>query len=245
MRMALLKRTDLPGWLSRKYGTAIVLAKALGVTRQTAHNFLSGRTLPSYENCHKLGLDIAFLLREEEGTRGMMDLSEFLTQRERDRQSGRGISELELNNLLLGEKGESMMKDVVQATRSTALRLGTVDGTSFQWDDGRSGRAMVPQLKLSPVGVEFNGLMFAGPGRSRQPRIVFGWVPTDSRAETRELPNQVWRLTLSSAAGALGWNVNGEEIMGVTSLELAQQIIKQLIEFRDEYILATQPTLRA
>lgn len=77
--MALLRRTELPIWLSKKYGTSTALANALSVTRQTAHNLLTGRTIPSYENCEKLGLGLAFLVRETEGTREVTNLDDFLS----------------------------------------------------------------------------------------------------------------------------------------------------------------------
>ena len=137
-----------------------------------------------------------------------------------------------------------MLRDVIQTTRATAARVGAVDGISFEWDNGQSGRALVPQLKLHPVGAEFIGLQLAIPGGSLQPRVVFGWVPTHDPRDARELPNQVWRLSLSLAAGVLAWNVNGDELMCVSSVELAQQIIKHLIEYRDEYLLTSQGALR-
>jgi hypothetical protein len=47
----------------------------------------------------------------------------------------------------------------------------------------------------------------------------------------------VWNLTLSCNEGALTWDVNRDEIIGASSIELAEQIVKQLVEFRDEYML--------
>jgi len=46
---------------------------------------------------------------------------------------------------------------------------------------------------------------------------------------------QVWDLALSINGNELAWDVNGDEIIGVTPAELAEQIVKQLIEYRDEY----------
>ncbi|MFZ0303003.1 MAG: hypothetical protein WAL75_09970 [Terracidiphilus sp.] len=149
------------------------------------------------------------------------------------------MSESELDELLFSDRGESMLRDLIHATHASAAKVGAIDRTPFEWDDGQSGRAWVPQLKLNPVGAEFIGLQFTIQGGSRQPRVVFGWVPTDTR-DLRELPNQVWKLSLSYAAGTLAWNVNGDEIMSASSAELAQQIVKHLIEYRDEYLLASQ-----
>jgi hypothetical protein len=42
-------------------------------------------------------------------------------------------------------------------------------------------------------------------------------------------------LTLSSNGGEVVWDVNDDEIVGASSAELAEQIVKQLIEYRDEY----------
>jgi DNA-binding XRE family transcriptional regulator len=237
--MALLKRSELPVWLVKKYRSATALATALGVTRQTAHNLLTGRTIPSYENCEKLGLSAAFLVRETEGTVEMTTLDDFLMRREQSRLIGSRMSESELS---LSERSEAMLRDLIQVTRATAARVGKVGRTPFEWDDGQSGRALVPQLKLHPVGAEFIGLQFTVQGGSRQPRVVFGWVPTQDPGGTRELPNQVWRLSLSFTVGTLAWNVNRDEIMGVSSVELAEQIVMHLIEYRDEYLLAGRPT---
>lgn len=233
--MALLRRSDLPAWLSKKFGSSGTLAAALGVTRQTAHNLLTGRTIPSYENCEKLGLSLAFLPRETEGTREMTDLDDFLLWREQHLLAGGVISESALD-----ERGESMLRELIHATYATAARVGTVYGIPFGWDDGQSGRACVPQLSLHPVGAEFIGLQFAIPGGSKEPRIVFGWVPTRDPGDSQELPNEVWRLSLSNAAGTLAWNVNGNEIVRASSAELARQIVKHLIEYRDEYLSASR-----
>jgi hypothetical protein len=48
-------------------------------------------------------------------------------------------------------------------------------------------------------------------------------------------PDLRWILTLSSNDGEVVWNVNQDEIIGASSIELAEQIVRQLIEYRDEY----------
>jgi hypothetical protein len=239
--MALLKRSDLPAWLLKKYGSSGALATALGVTRQTAHNLLTGRTIPSYENCEKLGLSPAFLFRETEGSKEMTDLDDFLMRREQNCLHGGSMSESALNELLQSDRGESMLADLVSATRATAAKVESAHSIRFGWDDGQSNRAWVPQLSLHPVGAEFIGLQFTIPGGSRQPRVVFGLVPTHS-GDFEKLPNQVWRLSLLYTAGALAWNVNSNEIMSVSSAELARQIVKHLVEYRDEYLSASRAT---
>ncbi len=238
--MAILNRSELPVWLLKKYGSASALATALDVTRQTAHNILSGRTVPSYENCEKLGLTLAFLLQETEGTRGMTNLEDFLRQRNHDRLVAGRMTESELGDLMFGERGTTMMKDLIQAIQATAAQVGAVDASPFEWSDGQSGETLSPLLKLRPVGAQFMGHMFTLPGGLREPRVVFGWVATHDPTEERKLPNQVWRLALSYTAGVLAWNANGEEIMGATSVELAQQIVMHLIEYRDEYLSASR-----
>jgi hypothetical protein len=225
----------LHAWLLKKYGAASSLAAALGVTRQTAHNFLTGRTIPSYENCEKLGLLPVFLLREKEGTMEMSNLDDYLARREQDRRHGGPMSEAQLNAVLLSERGASMWKEVREATRGTAPRVGAIDGIPLEWDDGQVAG---PLLRLRPVGAQFKQVKSAPSGGSlRGYRVVFGWVTTDSGTETRALPNRVWNLTLSCNEGALTWDVNRDEIIGASSIELAEQIVKQLVEFRDEYML--------
>jgi hypothetical protein len=48
-------------------------------------------------------------------------------------------------------------------------------------------------------------------------------------------PDRWWTLTLSNNDGEVVWNVNQDEIIGASPNELAEQIVKQLIEYRDEY----------
>ncbi|MGB6828132.1 MAG: hypothetical protein WBE41_08830, partial [Terracidiphilus sp.] len=67
------------------------------------------------------------------------------------------MSESELDELLFSDRGESMLRDLIHATHASAAKVGAIDRTPFEWDDGQSGRAWVPQLKLNPVGAEFIG----------------------------------------------------------------------------------------
>jgi len=48
-------------------------------------------------------------------------------------------------------------------------------------------------------------------------------------------PDRRWILTLSSNGHELVWDVNEDEIVGASSVELAEQVVKQLIEYRDVY----------
>jgi len=229
-----LKRSELRAWLLKKYGSASALARALDVTRQTAHNLLTGRTVPSYENCEKLGLSAAFLVRETEGKREMTNLDDFLMQREQNRRTGGIMSEMELNTVLLTERGASMIKDLIKATRATAMRVGTIDGVPLEWDDGQAGRSLSPLLKLRPVGAQFKGPMFSATFGTKGLWVAFGWLPSGSGIGTKAL-DRVWNLTLSCDDGVLAWDVNRDEIIAASSTELAERIVKHLIEFRDEY----------
>lgn len=234
--MALLRLSELRPWLLQRYGSASALAAALGVTRQTAHNLLTGRTLPSQQNCEKLGLSPAFLVRETEGTKEMTNLNDFLMQRDQMRRSEGMASEAHLNAEWVGARGASMIRELIRATHATAAGVGMIDNVPFEWDDGRSGGSLSPLLKLQPVGSQFKRVMPAPVGGSlRGYRVVFGWVATHSGRGNKDLPDCVWNLTLSSNAGVLAWNVNRDEVIGATSIELAKQIVKRLIEYRDEY----------
>src|SRR5580700_6168087 len=79
--MDLLKSSELPAWLLERYGSASVLAKALGTTRQTAHNLMTGRTIPSYETCKKLGLEPMFMQMLTRSSDEMDTLEDFLLKR--------------------------------------------------------------------------------------------------------------------------------------------------------------------
>ena len=201
--MAILNRSELPVWLLKKYGSASALATALDVTRQTAHNILSGRTVPSYENCEKLGLTLAFLLQETEGTRGMTNLEDFLRQRNHDRLVAGRMTESELGDLMFGERGTTMMKDLIQAIQATAAQVGAVDASPFEWSDGQSGETLFSTVEASTCWRTIHGAYVYAPRRLREPRVVFGWVASHDPTEERKLPNQVWRLALSYTAGVL------------------------------------------
>lgn len=234
--VALLRISELRPWLLERYGSASVLAATLGTTRQTAHNLLTGRTLPNLETCAKLGLSLAFVYEEAEGATEMTSLDQYLAQRDRDRRSAGLISEADLNATLAGPRGAALIKSLMDATRATASRIGAVDGVPFQWDDGKSGGSLSELLKLSPVGAQFKRIMSPPMGGSlRGYRIDFGWVATPSGRGAKEVPTQVWRLTLTATNNVLGWNVNQNEIVGASSNALAEQIVKRLVEYRDEF----------
>jgi hypothetical protein len=236
--MDLLKCSELPAWLLRRYGSASNLATALGVTRQTAHNLVTGRTIPSYENCAKLGLDPAFLLTEKERKKETISLDDFLSKREHDRGLQREMAETGMGKApLQSERGGVMWKQLIKATRAISVRLGTIDGIPFEWDPGLPhGKSNYPQLKLGPVGAEFSDAKFApAVGLPTACRIVFGWVPTPLGLGNRAMPRRRWVLTLSANGSEIAWNVNNDEIVGASSVELAEQIVKQLIEYRDTY----------
>jgi hypothetical protein len=179
--VALLRPSELRPWLLERYGSAIVLAATLGTTRQTAHNLLTGRTLPNLETSAKLGLSPAFVYEQAEGAREMMSLDQYLVQLDQDRRSAGFISEADLNATLAGPRGAAMIKSLMDAPRAAAARIGAVDGVPFQWDDGKSGGSLSELLKLSPVGAQFKRIMSPPMGGSlRGYRIDFGWLATPS-----------------------------------------------------------------
>lgn len=243
LNMALLRRSELPVWLLKKYGTASALATAIGVSRQTAHNLLKGRTIPSYENCERLGLSPAFVSQETEGS-VLTGLDDFLAERERSRRGASMISNGEMNEVLFSERGATMLRGLVQATRAAATRVGVVNGVPFEWSDERSGGVMSPLLKLAPVGAQFKGHIFALPGSlQKEPYVDFGWVNRPDGIRIGQLADRIWRLSLTYNAGALTWSVIDEQIVCVSSVQLAEQITKCLVQYRDEY-LAANPSAR-
>ena len=144
---------------------------------------------------------------------------------------------MELN--AMNGRSIAMMENSIQATRATAERIGSVDGIPLEWDDGQSGGSLSPLLKLRPVGAQFKGDMFRMTlGSQKGHRVVFGWVNDPTEIRKKCPPDRVWNLTLSRSGDTLAWDVNHDEVVGASSVELAEQIVKQLIEFRDEYINA-------
>ena len=166
----------------------------------------------------------------------MTSLDNYLIQREQDRRSAGLLSGTDLDAILVGPRGTAMIRDLVRVTCATAARIGAIDGVGFQWDDGQSGGSLSPLLKLHPVGAQFKPIVSApAAGSIRGYRVDFGWVATHSGHGAKELPTQVWRLTLGVSNGVLAWNVNRDEIVGASSIELAEQIVKRLVEYRDEF----------
>jgi hypothetical protein len=236
--MDLMRRSDLPAWLLWRFGSASALAAALGVTRQTAHNLITGKTSPNNKHCEKLGIIPAFLLQERKIRRGLQGLDDFLLVRGRDRRKDDAMSEPELGKTpLSNERGAAMWKGLIQVTRGTAMRVGMIDGVPLEWDDGPPlGKSLSPLLKLDPVGARFKELRAAPfSGEPRNCAIVFGWVSTPMGSRKETPPDRLWTLTLSSDGSEPLWCVNCDEILGASSVELAEQIVKQLIEYRDEY----------
>jgi hypothetical protein len=219
--MDLIKRSELPAWLLRKFGSANKLAEELDLTRQTSYNLLTGRTIPNDETCRKLGLDPVFLLEPVERKRQMSTLEQFLANRGLERT---GSAEA---TTLLQERGATFWKELQEATRTTAEKIGRVDDIPLNWDP-------FPFLKLQYVSATFTpGLFGAGPPRGC--RVVFGRIPTAMYIDENKLAAEVWELSLEVFGGELSWSVNRDEIVGVTNSQLAEQIIVRLIQYRDEY----------
>jgi hypothetical protein len=236
--MEMLRRTDLSAWLLERFGNASALAAALGVSRQTAHNLITGQTRPNDRHCEKLGIIPAYLLPEKEIKRDMQSLDDFLSIRGHDRRQEGSVVEAELSGTpLSNDHGTAMWKGLIQVTCATAKRVREIYGVPFEWDDGLPrGKSQSPLLRLEPVGAQFKEVRSTPfVGATRNCLVVFGWVatPMDSRKQTP--PDLRWILTLSSNDGEVIWNVNQDKIIGASSIELAEQIVKQLIEYRDEY----------
>ncbi len=148
------------------------------------------------------------------------------------------MEEAELNGApLSNERGTAMWKGLIQVTRATAKRVGEIYGVPFDWDGGPPlGKSRSPLLKLEPVGAQFKEVRSTPfVGALRDCLVVFGWVATPMGSRKQTPPDRWWTLTLSSNDGVVAWNVNQDEIVGASSIELAEQIVKQLIEYRDEY----------
>ena len=145
------------------------------------------------------------------------------------------MSETEMN--AMREKDIAAMEELIMATCETAKRIGFVGGIPVEWDDGKSGGSFSPLLKLRPVGAQFKGEMFPVTCNTREGhRIVFGWVNNPSEVRRKRPTDWVWNLALSYSGGTLAWDVNRNEIVGASSIELAEKIVMQLIGFRDEYV---------
>ena len=221
--MDLLRRAELPAWLLKEYGSARGLATALGVTRQTAHNLTSGRTIPSYDNCERLGLDPVFLLTKPEERRTMNTLDEFLAKRNQNRHEATVASATAARRL--SEEGLAAWEGLLESIKATAGRVGKLDGEALEWNS-------FPFLKLKHVAASFTPLTL---GPSPECRVIFGRIPTAMYIDDNPLSTDVWELKLSFHGARLLWNVNAQEMVGVPSPDLAEQVVKRLIEYSDDY----------
>ena len=138
---------------------------------------------------------------------------------------------------LSNNRGTAMWKGLIQVTCATAKRVREIYGVPFEWDDGPPlGKSQSPLLKLEPVGAQFKEVRSTPfVGASRSCLVVFGWVTTAMGSRKQTPPDLRWILTLSSSGGEVVWNVNQDEMIAISSIELAEQIVKQLVEYRDEY----------
>jgi len=236
--MELLESKDLSAWLLNRFGNAGALAGELSVSRQTAHNLITGQTRPNDKHCDKLGIVPAFLVPERGIRQGMQSLDDFLWIRGRNRRKdGAMAGDQSSNAPLSSELGTAMWKGLTSVTHVKAMRVGEIDGVTFEWDEGPPlGKSRSPLLKLEPVGAQFKEVRSTPfVGEPRDCLVVFGWV-TNTTGSRKQMPYDLrWKLTLSRKDGAAVWNVNNDAIVGVSSDELGEQIIKRLIEYRDEY----------
>jgi hypothetical protein len=55
----IIRKNELPDYLKKKYGTAVQVSEALGVSRNSATHLLAGRFFPSDDSLRKIGFEIA------------------------------------------------------------------------------------------------------------------------------------------------------------------------------------------
>lgn len=152
----------------------------------------------------------------------MSTLDDFLRNR---REQG---ADDELNSRLLREGGAAMLDELKLAVQTTATRVGSVDGNVLEWNP-------FPFLKLQYVAATFTPGTLVG-GRPTGCRVVIGRIPTALYVDDNPLPSAVWELSLGVKGNQLVWDVKGEgSIVGISTLELAEQIVRRLIEYRDAY----------
>jgi len=151
----------------------------------------------------------------------MSTLEQFLTTRRH------ALADTEAAAKLLQEHGAAVWKELQQTTQTTAAKIGQVDGMPLEWDS-------FPFLKLQYVAATFApGLFGAGPPKGC--RVVFGRIPTAMYIDENKLAPEVWELALAVSGEQFHWSVNQNEIVGATNIQLAEQIIVRLIQYRDAY----------
>jgi hypothetical protein len=205
------------------------MASRLGLTRQAAHNLLTGRTIPGLETCLKLGLDPVYLQLGKENGREMSTLDDFLSQRSHDRLQHGAVAEIEQSKTrMIRERGAAMWEELKQTTELRAAGVGPVDGNRLEWNP-------YPFLKLEHVAATFTlGVLIDGVLRGT--RIVFGRIPNAMYIDDENpIGTDVWDLGLSVTGSGLVWDVNGDEVIGASSARLAELIIVRLIQYRDAY----------
>jgi hypothetical protein len=225
--MDLLKRSELPAWLQQRFGSVGALAAALNTSRQTAHNLFTGRTIPSFETCQKLGLEMVFMETKERGEGDMDNLDDFLTKRKLN------VS-MEMANQerlrLLREKSSEAWGDLQQATWVRASRLGKIDDASFEWNS-------YPYLSFGHVAATFSRATLATIIERQSPRfrVVFGRIPFGTYPVEKAPAQKAWDIELSVVGNELVWNVPALGVIGARTEKMAELVIRKLIEYRDKY----------
>jgi len=226
--MELLRRSEFSAWLLRRFKTTAELAAKLGVTRQTAHNLMTARTIPSYETCEKLGIEPAFLVVDKDKDVHMNTLDDFLSKRAIDQaqQSAAAESAARIRRLIQ-ERGAATWSQLLASVEELSVRVGQIDGHKLEWN-------RFPFLKLEYVAATlYAGILIDA--NLKGCRIVFGRIPIATYIDDNPISNEVWDLTFGVDGENIVWNVNDTEIIGISSIQLAEQLIKRLVIYRDEY----------
>jgi hypothetical protein len=222
--MDLLRRSELPAWFQQRFGSVSGLAKALNTSRQTAHNLFTGRTIPSHETCQKLGLELMFMETQERSKSDMENLDDFLASRKLNA-SMEQANQQRLR--LIREQASATWAELLEATQSRASRLGKVDDVAFEWNS-------YPFLLFGYVAATFSHAIAVGNGLPRF-RVVFGRNPLGIYPFDQAPATEVWDLELSVLGNELVWNNTASGVVGVPTQKMAEQIIRKLIEYRDNY----------
>jgi hypothetical protein len=222
--MDLLKRSELPVWLQQRFGSAGALAAELNVSRQTAHNLFTGRTVPSYENCQRLGLEVMFMEMQERSKTDMENLDDFLAKRKQNASMERANQE---QLRLIREQAFPAWGSLQETTWVRASRLGKIDDIAFEWHS-------YPFLLFGFVAAIFSHSI-AGAGEPPRFRVFFGRNPTAIFPVEQAPAEEVWGLELSVMGTNLVWNIPALGLVGATTEKTAEQIIRKLIDYRDKY----------
>lgn len=155
----------------------------------------------------------------------MESLNDFLSRRSVEVQAAE--SEIARQALLKGASNREF-DEFIKSLGETIAHVGPIDGRSFEW-----GQLVDVFLKFGNVAASLKYR-----SGSEKFNVVFGQIPGAIYASDHSPSTDVWEIELDVVGSQFLWNViggSGKNARGLNARVLAEQVIRRLIEYKDEY----------